>query len=72
MNKANNNDDSQSEKYNLGHHSGGHQFQFSPVTNPPTQENNEDNEVYANNADYNNPTAAGEGRAQGLCPRRLG
>ena len=59
MNKANNNDDSQSEKFSIGQNSGGRRLQFSPIADPPSRENIGDNEVNVNNTNYKNPTTAG-------------
>ena len=59
MNKTNNNDNSQSEKYNTGQKSGEHRLQFSPVTNPPSQEKNGENQVDGNDVNYEDPPAAG-------------
>ena len=83
MNEDNNNDSSQSANDDSNHSMIGGRLSFSPITNPPSQdkngdagaqpaeENNGDNESNGNDADYEDPPAAGVEENIFVSPRPL-
>ena len=83
MNEDNNNDSSQSANDYSNHSMIEGQLSFSPITNPPSQDkngdagaqpakkNDGDNESNGNDANYENPSAAGVEENIFVSPRSL-